>query len=154
MQGEILLNKSMEELISFFLILNLPMKELRKSAAQKMKFSIKDIFSKCDQIRGKLWIQSHLLKKSLIENFIFCAVKVSLLDLSISLKNPIIFTDLHIKSIDCHQNFHCNFQHPDHIKKFIIVGQVLVLRIICSYENYFNKNQLDIKLWFLDTHNE
>ena len=56
MQGEILLNKSMEELISFFLILNLPMKELRKSAAQKMKFSIKDIFSKRDQIRGKLWI--------------------------------------------------------------------------------------------------
>ena len=41
---------------------------------QKMKFSIKYFFSKCDQIRRKLWIWSHLLKKSLIENFIFCAV--------------------------------------------------------------------------------
>ena len=41
---------------------------------QKMKFSIKDFFSKCDQIRRKLPIWSHLLKKSLIENFIFCAV--------------------------------------------------------------------------------
>ena len=39
-----------------------------------MKFSIKDFFRKCDQIRRKLWIWSHLLKKSLIENFIFCAV--------------------------------------------------------------------------------
>ena len=39
-----------------------------------MKFSIKDFLSKCDQIRRKLWICSHLLKKSLIENFIFCAV--------------------------------------------------------------------------------
>ena len=39
--------------------------------AQKMKFSIKDIFGKCDQIPGKLWIWSHLLKKSLMENFIF-----------------------------------------------------------------------------------
>ena len=38
---------------------------------QKIKFSIKDLFSKCDQIRRKL--QSHLLKKSLMENFIFCA---------------------------------------------------------------------------------
>ena len=40
-----------------------------------MKFSIKDFFGKCDQIRRKLWISSHLLKKSLMENFIFCAVK-------------------------------------------------------------------------------
>ena len=39
-----------------------------------MKFSIKDLFSKCDQIRRKLRIWSHLLKKSLWENFIFCVV--------------------------------------------------------------------------------
>ena len=44
--------------------------------AQKMKFSIKDFFSKFDQIRRKLRIWSHLLKKSLMENFIFCAVFV------------------------------------------------------------------------------
>ena len=42
--------------------------------AQKMKFSIKDVFSKCDQIYNKLRIWSHLLNKPLIENFIFCAV--------------------------------------------------------------------------------
>ena len=36
--------------------------------AQKMKFSIKDFFSKCDQIHKKLRIWSHLLKKSLMEN--------------------------------------------------------------------------------------
>ena len=39
-----------------------------------MKLSIKDIFSKCDQIRSFPWIWSHLLKKSFMENFIFCAV--------------------------------------------------------------------------------
>ena len=39
-----------------------------------MKFSIKDFFSKCDQIRRKLRIWSYLLNKSLMENFIFCAV--------------------------------------------------------------------------------
>ena len=39
-----------------------------------MKFSIQDFFSKCDQIRKKLRIWSHLLKKSWMENFIFCAV--------------------------------------------------------------------------------
>ena len=36
-----------------------------KISAQKMKFSIKDLFSKCDQIRRKQQIWSHLLKKSL-----------------------------------------------------------------------------------------
>ena len=44
--------------------------------AQKMKFSVKDFFTKCDQIRKKLRIWSHLLKKSFFENFIFCAVSV------------------------------------------------------------------------------
>ena len=39
-----------------------------------MQFSVKDFFSKCDQICSFLWIWSHLLKKSLMENFIFCAV--------------------------------------------------------------------------------
>ena len=41
---------------------------------QKMKLSIKDFFSNCDLIRRKLWIWSHLLKKSFMENLIFCAV--------------------------------------------------------------------------------
>ena len=40
-----------------------------------MKFSMKDSFGKCDQNRRKLRIWSHLLKKSLMENFIFCAVQ-------------------------------------------------------------------------------
>ena len=39
--------------------------------AQQMKFSIKDFFSKCDQIRNFLRIWSNLLKKSLMKNFIF-----------------------------------------------------------------------------------
>ena len=41
-----------------------------------MKFSVKDFFSKCEQILRKLRICSHLLKKTLMENFIFCAVYV------------------------------------------------------------------------------
>ena len=39
--------------------------------AQKVKFSINDFFSKCDQIFRKLRIWSCLLKKSWIANFIF-----------------------------------------------------------------------------------
>ena len=41
-----------------------------------MKFSIKDLFSKCEKIRSFLRIWSHLLKKFLVENFSFCVVIV------------------------------------------------------------------------------
>ena len=40
-------------------------------------FSIKGFHSKCDQIRSFLQIWSHLLKKSLMENFIFCVVMLT-----------------------------------------------------------------------------
>ena len=52
-----------------FLITN-----LETATEQKMRFSIKDFFSKCDLIRSFQRIWSHFLKKSLMENFIFCAV--------------------------------------------------------------------------------
>ena len=50
------------------------LQHIRLHTAQKMGFSSKDFFCKCDQISSFLQIWSHLLKKSLIENFIFCAV--------------------------------------------------------------------------------
>ena len=45
-----------------------------RATAQKNKFFIEDFLSKCVQIRRKLRIQSHLLKKSSMKNFSFCAV--------------------------------------------------------------------------------
>ena len=48
-------------------VLNTP---LTLTLHKKIKFSIKDFFSKCDQIR--IW--SHL-KKSLTENFFFCVLR-------------------------------------------------------------------------------
>ena len=42
--------------------------------AKKENFSIKYLFIKCDQIRRKLRIWSHSLKKCLMENFIFSCI--------------------------------------------------------------------------------
>ena len=71
------------------------------STAQKMKFSITDFFSKCNQIRRKLQIWSHLLKKPVMENFIFCVVSVlsrlSLISIILLLINIII-------TFRCNQN--------------------------------------------------
>ena len=46
---------------------------------QKMKFSIKDSLSKCDQIRRKWRIWSHVLKKSLILCAVYAWVIISVL---------------------------------------------------------------------------
>ena len=43
---------------------------------KKMKFSVEAFLSKCDQIRRKLRSWSLLLKKSLMENYIFYALIV------------------------------------------------------------------------------
>ena len=61
-----------------------------------MKFSIKDFFSKCDQIRSKLRIWSHLLKKSLMENFIFCTVSM----IEIEKKKKSKISSLFFKKLD------------------------------------------------------
>ena len=45
-------------------------------SAWKVRLSIKNFYSKCDQIRKKLQIWSHLLKKFLMENLIFWAVGI------------------------------------------------------------------------------
>ena len=59
--------------IGYEINLRNPLK-ITNHTAQKMKFSIKDFFRKCDQVLNFLRIWLHLLKKSLMENFIFCAV--------------------------------------------------------------------------------
>ena len=64
-----------------------------------MKFSIKDFFSKCDQICSKLRIWSHLLKKSLMENFIFCAVFNELLQKDNSVTMTIHQRDLKVEEL-------------------------------------------------------
>ena len=43
---------------------------------KKLSFPLTDFLNKCDQKRWKLRIWSHLLKKYVMENFIFCAVSV------------------------------------------------------------------------------
>ena len=55
----------------------------------KNEVSMKDFFSKCDQIHSFLRIWTYLLKKFLMENFIFCAVYFSKSKYNVS--NSLIF---------------------------------------------------------------
>ena len=62
---------------------------------QKIKFFIKNFFSKCEQIRRNLRIWSYLLRKSLMENFIFCPVSLLLFSfLMVGEMSEMIFLEL------------------------------------------------------------
>ena len=74
-----------------------------------MKFSIKNIFSKYDEIGSFLRSRSHLLKKSLMENFIFCAVlflkkRLLLKPLLFTVSNKLLICSL-LKQKGCNISF-------------------------------------------------
>ena len=64
-------------LLYFSWLIDFAKKSNQKFHCTKMKFSIKHFLSKCDQMRTFLRIWSHLLTKSVMENFIFCAALLS-----------------------------------------------------------------------------
>ena len=72
-----------------------------------MKFIVKNFFNKCDQIRRKLRVWSYLLKKSLMENFIFCAARNVL-----TIKNIVFQFSVRIPSVDMNKSAeNCRFVH-------------------------------------------
>ena len=75
-----------QEIFFIFSLLHELKKFLVQDTAQS--FSIKDFFSKSGQILRTLQIQSHLLKISLMENFIFITVRVRF---SFTAKQKIVF---------------------------------------------------------------
>ena len=77
-----------------------------------MKFFIKDLFSKCNQIRTSPRIWSNILKKSLMKNFIFFAV--------IKLKFPRVGLD------EKGGVFIINFEHISHL---VLVFLLLTLNM-------------------------
>ena len=72
--------------------------------------------------------------------------KISFLDLSVSLCNGNLYTDLHIKAADCHQYLEYTSSHPEHTKKSIIYSQTLRLSRLCSFEQEFKGHKGNLRL--------
>ena len=101
------------------------LQSISKNTLQKLKFFIMDFSSKCDLIRSFLRIWSHLLENSLMDNFIFCAVKKNKINenenllfefcelYSLSVQMPF----LNIKLVTKQQGFH-HYHQPFHVKVY------------------------------------
>ena len=68
---------AMGQLAKIFRKIQGKFRSVSRTHCTKIKVSIKDFFSKYDQIRRKLRIWSHLAQKPLMENLILCAVTLS-----------------------------------------------------------------------------
>ena len=95
---------------------------------KKWSFSIKDFFNKCDQMSHFLRIWSHLLKKSLMEKFIFCAVWFDILPF-ISIILLIVFSLLH-KDLALTIQVQCRCSHPEvFCKNAVLINCAKFIRV-------------------------
>ena len=70
------------------------------------------------------------------------------MDLSVSLCNENLYTDLHIKATDCHQYVEYTRFEPEHTKKSIIYSLTLHLSRLCSSEQEFEDCKRNLRSWF------
>ena len=73
---------------------------------------------------------------------------VNFLDVSVSIVDNKIETDLYCKPTDCHQFLHFNSAHPFHNKKSIVYSQGLRIKRLCSSPVAFEKQLESLRSWF------
>ena len=73
---------------------------------------------------------------------------VNFFDVSVSIVDNKLETDLFCKPMDCHQLLHFNSAHPFHNKKSIVCSQGLCIKRLCSSPLTFQKHLENLKTWF------
>ena len=76
--------------------------------------------------------------------------QINFLDVTVSLENGKIKTDLYAKPTDTHQYLHSSSYHPYHCKKGFPYSQMLHLNRICSDSIPFDRKCNDLERWLLE----
>ena len=79
----------------------------------------------------------------------FSKERITYLELRVGISNGKLYTDLHMKSTDCHQYVDFTLSHPEHIEKAIIYSHTLSFRRVSFFEKDFRKHEEIVKSWFL-----
>ena len=75
---------------------------------------------------------------------------INFLDVTVSLTEGVIETDLYVKPTDSHQYLQSSSCHPFHCKKGIPYSQALRLNRICSETSSFDKRCNDFERFLLE----
>ena len=74
---------------------------------------------------------------------------MNFLDVILKKEKDEFVTDLYCKATDCHQYFHYDSCHPDHMKKSSIYSQVLRIKRLCSDGHNLQKHLENLKTGFV-----
>ena len=74
---------------------------------------------------------------------------IPFLDLKVKLIDGKLETDLYMKPTDHYQYLHCLSSHPKHTKHSIVYSQTLRVNRLCSLEEDFSYNKLNMKEWYI-----
>ena len=110
------------------------------NTAQKIKFSIKNFFNKCDQVCRELRIWSDLLEKSLIENFIFYAAEIELHRFTSQLSNSFLWMIF----LSWFSNYYAHFKQNgryEHFSKIVRKLRWGKIKKIVLFSCFFNKRK-------------
>ena len=66
----------------------------------------------------------------------------------VSLRNDKVFTDVYVKSTDCHQHLHYLSVRPYHTKMSVVFSQTLRISKLCSSEKDFENHKEEMKSLF------
>ena len=77
-------------------------------------------------------------------------ISINFLNVTVSLIEIVIETDLYVKATDSHQYLQSSSCHPLHCKKGIPFSEALRLNQICSETNSFNKCYNDLERFLLE----
>ena len=75
---------------------------------------------------------------------------VNFLDVTVSIAEGVIETDLYVKPTDSHQYLLSSSCHPFYCKKGIPYSQALLLNRICSNNEFFDKRCNDLEKYLLE----
>ena len=73
---------------------------------------------------------------------------VHFLDVSVSIVDQKLETDLFCEPTDCHQFLHFSSAHPLHNKKSTVYSKELLIKRLCSSPLAFQKHLNNLKTWF------
>ena len=101
---------------------------------EKLKFFLDDL----NKYRPNISFIHHTIKEC-----------INFLDLTASLLDNKVSTDLCVKLTDKHQNLNYSSSHPDHTIKSIVYSQTSRINRIWSVEADFVRHKKEMKSWFL-----
>ena len=92
-----------------------------------------------------MWKETNSVHSNIEVDLRFSEAKIDFLDVTISIENDFLTTDLHAKPTDKHMYLNRNSSHPETTKSAIPYGLGIRAKRICSNNDRYKRRRTEIK---------